>query len=59
MLRDEIDLVEIMRDNHSLPKNQEAIRANGKRLIRVDFLNLLNLMRNLTTPAQQRQHIGV
>ena len=26
----EIDSVEIMRDNHSLPKNQEAIKANGK-----------------------------
>ena len=25
-----IDSLEIIRDNHSLPKNQEAIKANGK-----------------------------
>ena len=30
MLRVEIDSMEIMRDNHSLPKNQEAIKANEK-----------------------------
>ena len=55
----EIDSVEIMGTNILCQKIRKLLRLTEKALTLVAFLNLLNLIRKLTTPAQQRQQIGV